>query len=349
MLNLEKSSTDLRLLLPEVIGLEPEQFQQAREMSNQARSEAQQWQTYLNTLGISAFEEWLKERIPEQAINRQPNLIESICQLKVGEFKIGLIATEHILDEVVHVPQTAINSSDEAVHFYVVLEVAEEQEEVIIRGFLRYDELLNYRRKVNLQLSQDSSYQIPLSLFDAESNHLLFYCRHLEPSVILLPVAFPQSVPDSLISVVESGRAKLSQWLEGIFDPGWLSIDALLGSEANLVWSTRARLQGSRMGKLINLGIELGDHTIAMLVTVKPEESEKIGIEIQLSPIRGERYLPSNTQLTLYSKSGRKLQSTQSREQDNYIQLKPFKGKEGIEFSVEVSIGDVSVIEDFEL
>jgi len=107
MLNLERASTDLRLLLPEVIELEPDHFQQATEMSNQVRSEAQQWQTYLNTLALSAFQVWLRDRIPEQAINRESNLIESICQLKVGEFKLGLIATEHILDEVVNVPQEA--------------------------------------------------------------------------------------------------------------------------------------------------------------------------------------------------------------------------------------------------
>ena len=351
MLNFEKYSTDLRLLLPEVIWLEPEHFQQARKMSNQVKGETQQWQTYLNTLAQSAFQEWLRERIPEQPINREPNLIEPICQLKVGEFKLGLIATEHMLDEVVNVPQGAIDRPDLAAHFYVVLEVAEEQEEAIIRGFLRYDELVNYRSKVNLQLSQDSGYQLPLSLFDAESNHLLFYCRHLEPSAILPSVASRSSVPDSLSLVMESGRAKLSQWLEGIFDPGWLSVDALLGSEANLAWSTRGIREGAKRGKLINLGMELGDQQVAMLVTVTPDEkdSEKLGIQIQLSPTQGERYLPPNSHLTLYSKSGKRLQSTQSRGQDNYIQLKPFKGKEGIEFSVEVSIGDINVIEDFEL
>ena len=111
------------------------------------------------------------------------------------------------------------------------------------------------------------------------------------------------------------------------------------------------RHPGTQGGKIINLGMELGDHRVALLVTVTPEErdSEKLGIQIQLSPTQGERYLPPNTQLTLYSKAGRTLQSTQSRGQDNYIQLKPFKGKEGICFSVEVSIGDVSVVEDFEL
>lgn len=348
MLNSQSPVTDLRLLLPEVIWLEPEHFQQAKEMSNQVKSEAQQWQTYLNALAISGFEEWLREKISDQTINPEPNLIETICQLKVGEFKLGLIATEHILDEVVHVPQSAIAQSDEAAHFYVVLEVAEEQEEVIIRGFLRYDELVNYQ-KDNLQLSQDGCYQLPLSLFDAESNHLLFYCRHLEPSAIALPVASRENTQDSLISVLDSSRAKLSQWLEGIFDPGWISFETLIGNDANLAWSTRERVEGAKGGKLIDLGIELGNHTVAMLLTITPEYSEKLGIQVQLFPTNREKYLPPNIQLTLYSQTGKKLQSTQARERDNYIQLKPFKGKEGIRFSLEVSIEDITVREDFEL
>ena len=65
--------------------------------------------------------------------------------------------------------------------------------------------------------------------------------------------------------------------------------------------------------------MQLEDHTVEMLVTVTPEaeDSEKIGIQVQLSPTQGERYLPPNTQLTLYSQAGRTLQSTQSRDQDN--------------------------------
>lgn len=345
MINSLSSTTNLRLFLPEVIWLEAEHFQRAAKISNPIKNELQQWQTYLNTLALSAFEEWLRERIFDQAINSEPNSIGNFCQLKVGEFKLGLITTEHILDEAVYIPQPAIARPDLAAHFYVVLEVAEEQEEVIIRGFLRYDELVNYRQKKNLQLFPDGCYQIPLSLFDAESNYLFFYCSHLEPNAIALPVAPVETgrVQNSLI------RAKLSRWLEGVFDADWLSFEALLGNNANFAWSTRKKIEGAKGGKLIDLGMELGNHQVALLVTITPEDSEKLGIQAQLYPTGGERYLPPNIQLTLYSKTEQKLQSIQSRDFDNYIQLKPFKGKEGIYFSLGVNIGDINIIEDFEL
>ncbi len=349
MVNSEEYSTELRLLQPEVIWLEPEHFEQATRISSQVNGEAQQWQTYLNAMALSGFEQWLRERIPDKPVNREPNLIESICHLKVGEFKYGLIATEHVLDEVVNFPQAAIERPELAAHFYVLLEVDEEQEQMIVRGVLRYDELVNYCSTVNLQLSQDSCYQLPLSLFDAEPNHLLFYSRYLDPTAIPLPLISPESVQDSLRETLKSTRIKLSQWLQGVLDEGWLSFDALVTPEANLAWSTRNASEGTKKGKLINLGMQLESQTVALLITVTSEASEKVGILVQLYPTGGERHLPPNLQLTLLSRAGKTLQSTQSRGQDNYIQLKSFKGKSGTRFSVEVSMGDVSVREDFEL
>ena len=348
MVNSKGYSTGLRLMLPEVIWLEPEHFEQATEISSQVRSEASQWSTYLNTLALSGFKEWLEERIPDKQVNREPNVIESICHLKVGELKYGLIATEHLLDEVVGVPQAAITRPELAAHFYVVLEINEEQEQMIVRGFLRYDELLNYQSTVNLPLRNDC-YQLPLSLFDAELNHLLFYSLYLEASAIPLPVASLESNQNSLLETLQSTRAKLSQWLKGNFDQGWLSFDTLLDPEANLALSTRNASEGVKGGKVINLGMQLGNQTVALLMTVTPETSEKLGILVQLYPTVGERYLPANLRLTLLSRAGKTLQSTQSRGQDNYIQLKPFKGKLGSRFSVEVSMGNIKVTEDLEI
>jgi hypothetical protein len=349
MVNSERYSTDLRLLLSEVIWLEPEHFEQATEISSQINGEAEQWQTYLNTLAVCALEEWLREKIPDhQPISRDTHVIEPICHLKMGNFTYVTITTQNLHDEVVNIPQAVLERPELAAHFYVLLEVPEEQEEVIMRGFLRHDQLDSYRSTVNLQ-PQNDYYQLPLSLFDPEPNHLLFYSRYLKASTIPLPVASAESPQDSLLSVLQSTRTKLSEWLEGNFDLGWLSVDTLLSPEANLAWSTRNTSEGAKGGKLINLGMQLGNQTVALLVTVTPETSEKVGILVQLYPTEGERCLPPDLQLTLLSRLGKILQSTRSRSQDNYIQLKPFQGKRGNRFSVEVTIGDVSVREDFEL
>ncbi|GAB4205174.1 MAG: hypothetical protein Fur006_61000 [Coleofasciculaceae cyanobacterium] len=191
-------TTDFRGLHPEEIWLEPEHFEQASQLSNQVSGEAHQWQTYVNMLALLGFLEWLNERVGDLPVDReqcsvlQPkyaNFIAAVCNLKICEFNLCLITTESLSDERVTVPRAAIDLPDFVAHFYVILEVQEEQEQVLIRGILRYDQLLNYRQSVNLQAQRDWSYQLPLSLFDAEPNHLLFYLRFLEPDAIALPVA----------------------------------------------------------------------------------------------------------------------------------------------------------------
>jgi hypothetical protein len=346
MINSPINITDFRLLLPEVIWLKLEHLNQAKELSNPVNGETHQWQTYLNILALLGFEQWLSERMPDKTVNRDTHGIEAGYYLKVDKFKFCLLATENLLDEVVNVPQDAIEQPELAAHFYVVLEVLEEQEQVLIRGFWRYDQLVGYCRRVNLQPLQDGYYQVPLSEFDAEPNHLLFYCRCLEPTAISLPVALAE---ENLLRYLKETRAKLSQWLQGAFDEGWVAIDALINPEANLALSTRNALESAKRGKLIDLGMQLGSQSVAILVNVSGEAEEKLGVLIQLHPTGGKRYLPHNLKLTLLSKAGKILQEVESRTQDNYIQLKSFKGEPGKRFSIEVSLGDVTVREDFEL
>lgn len=357
MFNPLVNSTDFRFSLPKVIYLEPEHFEFSREISDKVTDEVHRWQTYLNGLALIGLEEWLRERIPNKPVNRDMNESEAVGYLNVGEFKLCPLATEHLLDEVVNLPQNVIEQPELVAHFYVVLEVDEEQEQVIVRGFLRYDQLIDYRRRANLQLLPNGCYPLPLSLFDAEPNHLLFYCRLLEQTAIPQPVASasvgvmasPTQASRQLPGYVQKTKTKLSQWLQGVFDEGWQVIDTLINPEANLALSTRNAELGVKRCKLIDLGMQLGSQTVALLVTIIEETQEKLAISIQLHPTGGARYLPPLLKLTLLSKAGKTLQEVTSRAQDNYIQLKPFKGEPGKRFSIEVSIGDVSLREDFEL
>lgn len=345
------NSTDIRLLLTESIWLEAEHFKSAKQISDGHRpakgdrvnNEADKWQTYLNALALLGFEEWLSTRITQQSIKRDSN----ISYLKVGEFKLCLIATENILDEEVNLAVELVQTPELAAHFYVLLEVLEEQEEVIIRGFLRYDELINYRTRVKLQ-PRDGFYQLPLAEFDPEPNHLLFYSRFLEPTAIPLPVVTETKAEENLVVYLQETTTKLSQWLQGVIDESWQAIDTLLSPEVNLAFSTRSVEVATKRGKLIDLGIQLS-HQIALVVNITEEAEEKISISIQLHPTGKEKYLPRNIKVTLLSKVGNILQQVEARGQDNYIQLKLFKGERGKRFSIEVSLGDLSIRENFEL
>jgi len=231
MINSQNHLTDTRALLPEVVELEVEYFEQAVRISNQVNSEPQQWQTYLNALALLSFEQWLGERVTDLALLKkncslsQPqyaNVMEAVCNLQVGEFNLCLIASENLRDEVVNIPRVAVDLPEFKAHFYVLVEVQEEQEQAIIRGILRYDQL------VNLQPQQHWSYQLPLSLFDPEPNHLLYYLRFLEPSAISVAVTgikhpeVPYLQPaqlEALLSSLKSPNQKLWEsltWEQGV-------------------------------------------------------------------------------------------------------------------------------------
>jgi hypothetical protein len=353
-----------RLLPPETIWLEPEQIEQAKAMSERRSgglrertsthlherptSEVQQWQSYLNTLALLGFEQWLSERLAEQSIERSDKPIESVCYVEVNEFKFCLIAVEHVLDETVQIPQAVVEQPELAAHFYVVHEVSEEQELVTVRGFLRFDELMNYRDRHNCQ-PQDDCYLLPLSLLDAEPNHLLFYCRSLQPTAIALPIHTSSTAAGQFLGALTNTTTKLTQWLQDAFDENWQTIDQLINTEAHLSLSTRSIESGARRGKLINLGVQLGQQAVALFVNVTSEAEGKLGVLVQLHPTGEAGYLIPDLKLSLRSQTGKTLQEVAARSQDNYIQLKPFKGLPGTRFSVAIHLGSKTIEENFEL
>ena len=345
MLKHPNTPTNFRLLSPESIWLEPEDFDRAKNISERVSHESNQWQTYLNTLALSALERWLRERMPEQSISTSDRIIENTARLDLGEFKVCAIATEHLLDELIELPRDVVESPELTTHFYVILEVLEEQEEVIFRGCLNYNQLIDYRDRTKLQ-PQDNFYRLPLSLFDTEPNHLLF-SRFLEPTSIM-PVGATDITTAGSKEYIQN-TTKLSQWLQNVFDETWQTIDSLINPEASLVYGLRNADEDVKRAKLINLGMQLGKGNVALLVKIKEESDNKLAVSIQLHPDGEARHLPPNVKLILLSKAGKVLQEVQSRTQDNYIQLRSFRGEKGKRFQIQVSLGSSSITENFEL
>ncbi len=206
---------DFEVLPTEAIALDPNSIDTAVQLCSQIANEAQQWQTYLNALALLGFEQWLSERAADIPVERencsvlQPqyaNVIDAVCNLKVGKFKLCLLATGTTITPVVNVPKAVIDIPEYTAHFYVVLEVQEEQEQVTLRGFLRYDELVNLRPSVNLQADLDWIYELPLSWFNSDLDCLLLYLRCLEGAAIVMP-----SVPTNAIASLSDMQAELIQ------------------------------------------------------------------------------------------------------------------------------------------
>jgi hypothetical protein len=193
-------------LPPEAIPLSRSQVDLAIELSDKIKDESKQWQTYLNALSLSAFENWLESRGNSFDINRdectvlQPglaNLIPTVANLKVGEYKLCLITTGSFIDEQVDISRIVIDLPEYIPHFYVLIEVLEEEEKAVIQGFISYKELISRQESVNLLPESDWNYEIPLTWFCNEPDRLLLYLRTLEPKAISLP-AIPTNQAQNL-------------------------------------------------------------------------------------------------------------------------------------------------------
>lgn len=157
-----------------------------------------------------------------------------------------------------------------------------------------------------------------------------------------------------------SAQVHLSQWLDNLFEAGWQSLTALTGLDQPrlaMTFRNQAQLDEGviRRAKLIDLGVQLGYESVALLVAITPIEPDptapdpepRVEIWVQIHPVGGTHFLPPNLHLSLLSETGEVIQATTSRHQDNYIQLKRFRGAPGECFDIRVAFGKTFTTEAF--
>lgn len=148
-------------------------------------------------------------------------------------------------------------------------------------------------------------------------------------------------------------RTNLSLWFQNVFESDWRSIEELSKTdEESLAFSPRSanhlNTASIKRAKLINLGLELKDKAVALVVMVfKEVEREKVDIRVQLHPASGEKYLPPNIKMVLLS-AGEIFDNAESRSWglDNFIQLS-LEGLPSECFEIQVTLGEVNVTEKF--
>jgi len=176
--------------------LSTKHFHQAARLSQSIHFSQQRWQVYINALAVLGFEQWLKERAPdlqlriEQSSIWQPeyaNLLPAACNILVDNFKICIITGSNLSNE--HkIPFAIFDIPRFTAHFYILMQVVEEKEQVAMTGFLSYEEYCRYQQTAQLQIEPDWTYSIPQSWFNSESNSLLLNLRCLSADAIQLPV-----------------------------------------------------------------------------------------------------------------------------------------------------------------
>jgi hypothetical protein len=146
----------------------------------------------------------------------------------------------------------------------------------------------------------------------------------------------------------------LVQWFGAVFQSGWQSLETWRqNGQQDVAYAYRQQMRTARQVtaegiKLIDLGVQLGDRTVALLVGLTQEE-DKVSVRVQLYPAKGDTYLPPNIQLALLTPTEKVLQTSQARMQDNLIQLKRFTCPVGTNFKIQVALDRFTMTEDFQI
>ncbi len=167
----------------------------------------------------------------------------------------------------------------------------------------------------------------------------------------------------------------LSQWFAGIFETGWQTIESLWNlPELRPTYAFRStetvELNAlnqpesmTKRAKLIDLGIQILNQPVMLIVEISPEKDQQTSIHLQLhAPEKDQQtsihlqlhatgnqiYLPPGVHLTVLDSSGAVFLDAQSRKSDNYIQLQ-FRGEPTEQFSVRVALDNTSITEHFRI
>jgi len=187
----------------------PEQLERAARLSQSIRLPDQRWQVYLAALATLGFEQWLSDRAPELRVQSESasiwqassaNLISAVYNFQVGDFKLCIGTYSSLNDNQVSFPNAVFDIPDFAAHFYVLIQVEEEQEQIAVSGFLNYEQYSRYQQTARLQAEGDWTYTLPLTWFNPNPNALLLNLRCLEPDAIVLPtIASAQQFSDAAL------------------------------------------------------------------------------------------------------------------------------------------------------
>ena len=164
-----------------------------------------------------------------------------------------------------------------------------------------------------------------------------------------------------MISAVAASKEQvnLSRWLQNIFEAGWQTLETLFLTETLHLTFARSIEQFRKTetphsggsvsaGKLIDMGLQLADQRVVLIVAIAPAPDKEVNIRVRVCPTDSQTYLPPGLRLTAFDASGATSPELEAsaRSDDNWIQLE-FSGELGEYFSIKVTLEGVSIAENF--
>lgn len=297
----------------------------ARQLSSKQQDSDKSRQIYLNTLAVYAVNFYCQYLEVETDLdhsdswNSLSHLLSDVADLEITG--VGKLECRPVLPEAktVKIPSEVWNERIG----YVVVEIDESSKSATLLGFVK----------------EVTTEELPLS--DLQS--LTDLIDNLQQKA---EVVSPNP------SVIEQAVVHLGQWLQNLFTSDWQSPDLILSPAYRSAIRPKIQEPNSQevsvsRAKVINLGIQLASHKIALVIQLTTQTSGSVDIRLRVYPTGDSIYLPQGLQLIVLSSDGDVISDNEARIADNWMQLELEEGRTGDEFQVKLALEDVSIIENF--
>ena len=308
------------------VPLTAEAYKQASKLSSKQKDLEKSQQTYLNTLAVYAVNFYCKCMEIETDLSKSLSfnpinslLIGNVADLVIPGF--GQLECRPVLPgkNTVYIPPEV---AEDRIG-YVIVEINEKFNEATLLGFIK-------------KVTTDKLFLNQLNNLDDLLDEFELY-----PETIGLFV-------DPIIKSLTTGVVSIGEWLANLFEPDWQSPEFVFAAtRCSPRRSARLKDISISRAKVIDLGIQLANDKIALLVEVtKTTEEELVDILLQVLPTENP-ILPQGLKLIVWDDNSQEINSAESRDADSWIQLELEEGKPGDKFKVQITLGDLSIVEDF--
>ena len=115
---------------------------------------------------------------------------------------------------------------------------------------------------------------------------------------------------------------------------------------AERLWTIDPVHPMSGVRRIVDLGMHLAGQAVALMVAILRKPDQSVAILLRVYPMGSQRHLPAKLQLAGLLADGKPFLEAESRDRDDYIQLK-FCAESGEHFKVRVSLENASITENF--
>ena len=153
-----------------------------------------------------------------------------------------------------------------------------------------------------------------------------------------------------------SKPVQLSQWLDGVFESSWQKPEQLALSNHQVSFHNTSQLTISKINsltndagitrvKLIELEYISGISQIALILNIKSQKKEEIGISVKVCPTYIGTPLPYGLEILLLDEREKIIMQAQAKKADSIEFC--FSGERGEKFSIKVSLNNLTKVETF--